>query len=102
MMMPQSVRRWLHLPSRIALILGMGALSTTGAQARRPPIRARCRRRAGIARRFGDPHRRAARSICRKPAEGSAKLPLGDTPETQHLRQLLERAARPRGRAGCG
>lgn len=26
-------RRWLHLPSRVALLLGLGALSTAGAQA---------------------------------------------------------------------
>lgn len=31
--MPRSVHRWLRLPSRIALVLGLGALSTTGATA---------------------------------------------------------------------
>jgi len=36
MPMPRSLRRWLHLPSRVALILGMGALSTTGARADAP------------------------------------------------------------------
>jgi hypothetical protein len=33
MAMPRSVHRWLRLPSRIALVLGLGALSTTGATA---------------------------------------------------------------------
>jgi hypothetical protein len=33
MVIPRSVRRWLRLPSRIALILGLGALSTAGAPA---------------------------------------------------------------------
>jgi hypothetical protein len=33
MVVSRSGRRWFRLPSRIALILGMGALSTTGAQA---------------------------------------------------------------------
>jgi hypothetical protein len=33
MAVPISVRKWLRLPSRVALILGLGALSTAGAQA---------------------------------------------------------------------
>jgi hypothetical protein len=33
MVVSRSGRRWFCLPSRLALILGMGALSTTGAQA---------------------------------------------------------------------
>ena len=33
MAIPHCVHRWLRLPSRIALILGLGALSTTGAPA---------------------------------------------------------------------
>lgn len=36
MPVPRSLRRWLHLPSRVALILGLGALSTAGAQADAP------------------------------------------------------------------
>jgi hypothetical protein len=36
MNMPRSVGQWLRLPSRIALILGMGALSATGARADAP------------------------------------------------------------------
>jgi len=38
MKMPRSVGQWLRLPSRIALILGMGALSTAGARADAPEI----------------------------------------------------------------
>jgi hypothetical protein len=37
MTIPRSVHRWLRLPSRIALILGLGALSTTGAAADAQP-----------------------------------------------------------------
>ena len=33
MVISRSLHRWLRLPSRIALILGLGALSTTGAPA---------------------------------------------------------------------
>lgn len=33
MVIPRSARRWLNLPGRIALILGLGALHTSGAQA---------------------------------------------------------------------
>jgi hypothetical protein len=33
MPIPRSLRRWLHLPGRVALILGLGALSTAGARA---------------------------------------------------------------------
>ena len=33
MAIPRSLHRWLRLPSRIALILGLGALSTAGASA---------------------------------------------------------------------
>ena len=33
MAIPRSLHRWLRLPSRIALILGLGALSSTGAPA---------------------------------------------------------------------
>src|SRR5216683_2801828 len=36
MKVPRSVGQWLRLPSRIALILGMGALSTAGARADAP------------------------------------------------------------------
>jgi hypothetical protein len=37
MAIPRSLYRWLHLPSRIALILGLGALSTAGAPADAQP-----------------------------------------------------------------
>ena len=33
----RSVTKWLRLPGRVALILGLGALSTAGAQADTPP-----------------------------------------------------------------
>jgi hypothetical protein len=33
MPIPRSLRRWLRLPGRVALILGLGALSTAGARA---------------------------------------------------------------------
>jgi hypothetical protein len=37
MIIPRRVHRWLRLPSRLALILGLGALSTTGAPADAQP-----------------------------------------------------------------
>jgi hypothetical protein len=39
MTIPRRVHRWLRLPSRLALILGLGALSTTGTQADAQPNR---------------------------------------------------------------
>ena len=36
MPIPRSLRRWLRLPGRLALILGLGALSTAGARADTP------------------------------------------------------------------
>jgi hypothetical protein len=36
MPIPRSLKRWLRLPSPLALILGLGALPTTGAQADAP------------------------------------------------------------------
>lgn len=92
MKMPRSVSQWLRLPSRIALILGMGALSTAGARADAPEIGPGA---------TVSPAGRGDLSIRSEGgriylSEGSGEfheLPLGDTPEARHLRQLLDRSA---------
>jgi hypothetical protein len=91
--------RWLRLPSRIALILGMGALSTTGARADAleigpgttvPP--------AGR----GDLLVRSeAGKIYLSEGGGEfLEVPLGDTPEARRLRQRLDRIEAAAGPAG--
>ena len=82
--MPRSLRRWSRLPGRVALILGLGALSTAGARADTP-----------------DQSRQAAlgdlliRSVDGKIylSEGGQEfrlLQLSDTPAARHLKQLVE------------
>ena len=104
MLMPSSMRHWLRLPSRIALLLGLGALSVSGARAEA----------AGEARPDGDGARLPQQSVkpladlliwredgriyvseAGKPAE---ELHLGNTAEAKLLEQLLEgtTAATPR------
>jgi hypothetical protein len=93
-LMPSSMRDWLRLPSRIAMLLGLGALSVTGAKAGVPhpgldgaPIPQQS------AKAFGDlliwtDKGRIFVSEGGKPAE---ELHLSGTAEAEALRQLLER-----------
>jgi hypothetical protein len=94
MIIPRSVRRWLHLPGRVALILGLGALSTAGARADAPEGHGR----AGV----GDVLVRSegGKIYLSQGGEQFQELRLGDTVEARHLRQLLEQngaAASPAG-----
>jgi hypothetical protein len=105
MSLPSSLRRWLCLPSRIALLLGVGALSATGAEA----AVAEAHLGDGLmrvpqqsAKSFGEVRiwSEAGRIYVSEAGKGPQELPLGDTAEARHLRQLLERegaaAASPR------
>ena len=91
MRMPRSVGRWLRLPSRIALILGMGAFSTAGARADAPEIGPGAT--VSPAGRGDLSIRSAGGKIYLSEGGGEFReVPLGDTPEARHLRQLLDRS----------
>ena len=79
---PRSLPRWLRLPGRVALVLGLGALSTAGAQAGVPDSE-----------RIG-PGDASIRSVDGKIflSEGGreTELRLGATPERDRLFRLLE------------
>ena len=89
-------RDWIRLPSRIALLLGFGALSAAGARASAPEIdfgttAVPVPQQSGKG--FGEllvwvDSGRIYLSQSGRPAQ---QLPLGDTAEARHLRQLLER-----------
>jgi hypothetical protein len=102
---PLSLRKWLRLPSRIALLLGVGALSAAGAKA----AVAEAHLANGLmrvpqqsAKSFGEVRiwSEAGRIYVSEAGKDAQELPLGDTAEARHLRQLLERdgaaAASPR------
>lgn len=83
MPIPHSFRRWLRLPSRIALILGMGALSTAGARADTPD--------QGNPTALGDTVIRSeAGRIFISEGGRETELRLSATPERDRLLRLLE------------
>jgi hypothetical protein len=106
MLKTSSIREWWRLPSRIALLLGVGALSAAGAKAEpgaglhRAPDDGRIPQQS--AKSFGDIAVWVENGrIFVSEAGGTAEeLQLGDTAEARHLRQMLERdgatAAAPR------
>jgi hypothetical protein len=88
-------RKWFSLPSRLALLLGIGAISATGAKAAAPLDQADQPTRVpqqsvkvfGELRVWSDGGR-----VYLSEAGGEAReLQLGDTTEARHLRALLER-----------
>src|SRR5207302_8663193 len=95
MSLPFSLDRWLRLPSRIALLLGLGALSAAGAN----PNAANAhtgKEPDGVPRRdaaaFADLRMwtEGGRIYLAEPGKPGEDLCLGDTLEARHLRQLLE------------
>jgi hypothetical protein len=99
MRMSRSVGRWLRLPSRIALILGMGALSTAGARADAPEIGPGAT--VSPAGRGDLSIRSEGVNIYLSEGGGEFReVPLGDTSEARHLRQLLDRSDVAAGPAG--
>jgi hypothetical protein len=99
MEMPRSLRRWLRLPGRVALILGMGALTNASVRADLPETGPGSAV-SPIAR--GDlVIRSEAGKIYLSERGGEFReVPLGDTPEARHLRQLLGRNDAAAGPAG--
>ena len=91
-----SLAKWLPLPSRIAVLLGMGALSATGA----PPAMAEPELGKGplrvpqqSAKSFGEVMiwSEAGRIYFSESGNEAQELRLGDTPQARHLRELLAR-----------
>jgi hypothetical protein len=83
MPLPHSFRRWLHLPGRIALILGMGALSTAGARADAPE-------HSGLTASGDVVIRSEGGKIYLSEGGPETELRLSATPERARLLQLLE------------
>jgi hypothetical protein len=105
MLIPSSMRNWLRLPSQIALLLGLGALSAAGAKADRGEAHPGCepsRVPQQSVKTFGDllVWSKGERIYFAEPGKEAQELALGDTPEAHHLRQLVTRdgatAASPR------
>src|SRR6516225_2478040 len=104
-MIPSSMRSWLHLPSRIALLFGLGALSAAGANADTGAVRSDygpAHVPQHSVKTFGDVlvWSEGGRIYTAEPGREVQELALGDTPEARRLRQLLDRdganAASPR------
>jgi hypothetical protein len=91
MSLSSSVQKWLHLPSRIALLIGFGALSAAGAKAdtAQPTMRVpqQSAKSFGELRIWSD----AGRIYVSERGKEAQEIRLGDTPEAQQLREMLER-----------
>ena len=96
MPMPFYARKWFGLPSRIALLLGIGAISAAPSAQAQPtpvdqekqlaPVPQQSVKTFGEMRLWSDGGR-----IYLSESGGKAReLPLGDTSEARHLRRLLE------------
>jgi hypothetical protein len=99
--MSSSIRHWLRLPSRIALLLGLGALSV-GAVKADTGAEGGVRVPQQSAKSFGDMSiwSEEGRIFVAEIGTAPEELRLGDTPEAALLRQMLARegatAANPR------
>jgi hypothetical protein len=96
MTIPCSVRSWLHLPSRIALLFGLGALSAAGANADTAEVRcgnSPARVPQHSVKTFGDllVWSEGGRIYTVEAGREARELVLGNTPEARRLQQLLER-----------
>jgi hypothetical protein len=93
------------LPSRIALLLGIGALSAGGAQANVPDNPDKSRATTALQGERAGPgglvvRSEAGRILISEGGKPFEELYLADTPEALLLKQLLERAATAAGPAG--
>lgn len=95
MFLPFSLNGWLRLPSRIALLLGLGALSAAGADANTGEAYT-AKATDGVPRQdataFADLRiwTEGGRIYIAEPGKPGEDLCLGDTLEARDLRQLLE------------
>src|SRR3954452_17848096 len=90
------IRDRLRLPSRLALLLGFGAISASGVQAATPGIESGSRPQAvpqQSGKSFGEVAvwTEAGRIYIAESGKATQELGLGDTAEAIYLRQLLER-----------
>jgi hypothetical protein len=97
MPVPSFARKWYGVPSRIALLLGVGAISAAGANADTASIGqgehpARIPQQS--AKTFGELHVWSdnGRIYMSESGGKASELRLGDTAEARQLRELLERA----------
>jgi hypothetical protein len=91
-----SVPKWLHLPSRIAVLLGFGALSAAAAQANATGVELGSRSERvpqQSAKSFGELRiwTEAGRIYVSENGKAAQELRLGDTPQAHRLREVLER-----------
>ena len=96
MFIPSSLPKWLRLPSRIALLLGLGALSAAGAKAGTGELNSGhepARVPQQSVKTFGDllVWSEGERIYVAEPGREAQELSLGDTREADRLRQLLGR-----------
>ncbi|HYU13563.1 MAG TPA: hypothetical protein VEK82_13370 [Stellaceae bacterium] len=86
--------KWSRLPSRVALLLGLGALSAAGAKADTPDLaKEPMRVPQHSAKTFGELRiwNDDGRIFVSESGREAQELLLGDTAEARHLRQLLAR-----------
>ena len=96
MLIPSSTRNWLRLPSRIALLFGLGALSAAGANADTRETHSGydpARVPQQCVKTFGDllVWSEGGRIYTAEAGKEAQELALGDTPEARRLQRLLER-----------
>jgi hypothetical protein len=96
MPIPSSMRKWLRLPSRVALLLGFGAFSAANAEAAASKVYSGQqpeRVPQQSIKTFGDllVWNEGGRIYLVEPGEEARELRLGDTPEAHRLQQLLTR-----------
>src|SRR5205809_4536866 len=90
-----SLSRWMRLPSRVALLLGLGALSASAAQANTAEVNGDGPLRVPqtSAKSFGELRiwNDGGRIYISEAGKAAQELRLADTAEARHLKQLLER-----------
>lgn len=96
MAVPISTRRWFDWPSRLALLVGIGALSAAGAEA--APV-AQSQQPQGGGERFGELRvwSEDGRIYLAEPDAAIRELQLGDTAEARRLRELLQQDGGTKG-----
>ena len=96
MAVPISTRRWFAWPSRLALLVGIGALSAAGAEA--APV-AQSQQPQGGGERFGELRVWSEDGRVYLAESGAAfrELQLGDTAEARRLRALLQQDGGTKG-----